>query len=74
MTKNTTTPKPENRVVRYLKDTRAEIGKVTWPTREEGLRLSGIVFVVTVVSTIVLFGVDSLFAFVIGLLIRSTAG
>ncbi|HHY54793.1 MAG TPA: preprotein translocase subunit SecE [Chloroflexi bacterium] len=74
MTKTTTTPKPENRVVRYFKDTRAEIGKVTWPTREEGLRLSGIVFVVTVVSTIVLFGVDSLFAFVIGLLIRSTAG
>jgi preprotein translocase subunit SecE len=78
MTKNPTTPKPEtkpeNRVVRYLKDTRAEISKVTWPTREEGLRLSGIVFVVTVVSTIVLFGVDSLFAFVIGLLIRSTAG
>ena len=74
MTKSTTTPKPENRVVRYLKDTRAEIAKVTWPTREEGLRLSGIVFLVTVVSTIVLFGIDSFFAFVIGLLIRGTAG
>ena len=74
MPKSTVTPKPENRIVRYLKYTRAEIGKVTWPTREVGLRLSGIVFLVTVVSTIVLFGVDSLFAFVIGLLIRSTAG
>ena len=74
MTKSTTTQKPENRIVRYLKDTRAEIAKVTWPTREEGLRLSGIVFLVTIVSTIVLFGVDSFFAFVIGLLIRSTAG
>jgi preprotein translocase subunit SecE len=74
MTKSTVTPKPENRLVRYLKDTRAEIGKVTWPTREEGLRLSTIVFVVTIVSTIVLFGVDSLFAFIIGLLIRGTAG
>lgn len=74
MTKSTVTPKPENRVVRYLKDTRAEIGKVTWPTREEGLRLSAIVFVVTIVSTIILFGVDSLFGFIIGLLIRGTAG
>lgn len=74
MTKSTVTPKPENRIVRYLKDTRAEIGKVTWPTREEGLRLSAIVFVVTIVSTIILFGVDSLFGFIIGLLIRGTAG
>jgi preprotein translocase subunit SecE len=74
MTKSTVTPKPENRIVRYLKDTRAEIAKVTWPTREEGLRLSGIVFLVTIVSTIVLFGVDSLFAAVIGLLISGTAG
>ncbi|MCL4830475.1 MAG: preprotein translocase subunit SecE [Caldilinea sp.] len=74
MTKTTTTPKPENRVVRYLKDTRAEVAKVTWPTREEGLRLSAIVFVVTIISTIILFGVDSFFAFVIGLLIRGTAG
>ncbi len=74
MTKTNTAPKQENRIVRYFKDTRAEIAKVTWPTREEGLRLSGIVFLVTVVSTIILFGVDSLFAFVIGLLIRGTAG
>jgi len=74
MTKTTATPKPENRLVRYLKDTRAEVAKVTWPTREEGLRLSGIVFVVTIISTIILFGVDSFFAFVIGLLIRGTAG
>ena len=74
MTKTNTAPKQENRLVRYFKDTRAEIAKVTWPTREEGLRLSAIVFLVTVVSTIVLFGVDSFFAFVIGLLIRGTAG
>jgi len=74
MTKTNTAPKPENRIVRYFKDTRAEIAKVTWPTREEGFRLSAIVFLVTVVSTIILFGVDSFFAFVIGLLIRGTAG
>jgi len=74
MTKTNTAPKQENRIVRYFKDTRAEIAKVTWPTREEGLRLSGIVFLVTVISTIILFGVDSLFALVIGFLIRGTAG
>jgi preprotein translocase subunit SecE len=71
MTKASATPKEENRLVRYFRDTRAEIAKVTWPTREEGLRLSGIVLVITVISTIVLFTIDSLFAFTIGFLIRS---
>ena len=71
MSRSTST-KSENALVRYLKDTRAEIAKVTWPTREEGLRLTWIVFVVTVISAIVLFGIDSFFAAIIGLLIRST--
>jgi preprotein translocase subunit SecE len=56
----------ENAIVRYFKDTRAEIGKVTWPTREEGLRLTWVVLVVTIVATIAIFGIDFLF----GLLIR----
>ena len=68
----TTSAKSENALVRYLKDTRAEIAKVTWPTREEGLRLTWIVFVVTVISAIVLFGIDSFFAAIIGFLIRAT--
>ena len=67
-----TSAKSENSLIRYFKDTRAEVAKVTWPTREEGLRLTWIVFVVTVISAIVLFGIDSFFAAIIGLLIRST--
>ena len=71
MTKANATPKEETRLFRYFRDTRAEIAKVTWPTREEGLRLSGIVLVITVISTILLFTIDSLFAFLIGFLIRT---
>ena len=71
MTKSNAAPKEENRLVRYFRDTRAEITKVTWPTREEGIRLSAIVLVVTIVSTIVLFAVDSFFGYVIGLLIQN---
>ena len=71
MTKGNATPKEENRLVRYFRDTRAEIAKVTWPTREEGWRLSGIVLAITAISTVVLFTIDSLFAFTIGFLIRS---
>lgn len=71
MTKSNIAPKEENRLVRYFRDTRAEIAKVTWPTREQGLRLSGIVLLITAVSTVVLFAVDSLFAFLIGSLIQA---
>jgi preprotein translocase subunit SecE len=62
----------ENAIVRYFKETRTEITKVTWPTREEGMRLTWVVLVVTTVSAIVLFGVDSLFSLVVALLIRAT--
>ncbi len=71
MSRSTAT-KSDNAIVRYFKDTRAEIAKVTWPTRQEGLRLSWIVFVVTVISAIALFGIDSLFAAIIGFIIRIT--
>jgi preprotein translocase subunit SecE len=59
----------ENALVRYFKDTRAEVAKVTWPTREEGMRLTWVVLVVTIVATIVIFGIDFLFGLLIRLLI-----
>ena len=62
--------KPDNALIRYFKDTRAEISKVTWPTREEGIRLTIIVVIATIMSGIFLFGIDAFFAFIIGQLIR----
>lgn len=67
----TSKTKSENRLVRYLRDTRAEVAKVTWPTREEGIRLTWVVFVVTIISAIVLFGIDTLFGSLISLIISS---
>ncbi len=60
-----TPAKPENALVRYFRDTRAEIAKVTWPTREEGMRLTWVVTVVTIIAALVLFGLDGLFSIVI---------
>lgn len=62
--------KAENSLLRYLNDTRAELSKVTWPTREEGIRLTIIVVIATVIAGIFLFGVDSLFAALVGFLIQ----
>lgn len=68
----TTAIKPENPIVRYFKDTRAEVAKVTWPTREEGIRLTTVVLIVTTISAILLFGIDSLFNLIIALLLQLT--
>jgi preprotein translocase subunit SecE len=68
----TTVVKPDNAIVRYFKDTRAELAKVTWPTREEGIRLTSVVLIVTTISAIVLFGIDSVFSLIIALLLQVT--
>lgn len=66
-----TPARTENPIMHYLRETRAEIAKVTWPTREEGLRLTWVVTIVTVVAAVVLFGVDSLFSLVITAIITA---
>jgi preprotein translocase subunit SecE len=63
-------PKKDNALLRYFRDTRAELGKVTWPTREEGIRLTGVVLAVTTVAALALFSVDTVFAYVIAFIIQ----
>jgi len=64
VSKATTTagPKPDNALVRYLKETRAELRKVTWPTRQQAINLTIIVLGVTIVMAIFLGAVDLVFA------------
>ncbi|MBI1296528.1 preprotein translocase subunit SecE [bacterium] len=71
VSRSSSVQKNENALVRYVKDTRAELSKVTWPTREEGIRLTLVVLAVTAVASIVLFAVDSLFSYLITLLVSS---
>ena len=69
--KSEATAKPTvNPLVRYLRETRAELAKVTWPTRDEWLRLSGIVLLVTVVMAFILGLTDAVGAQIIKLLLQ----
>jgi preprotein translocase subunit SecE len=54
------TEKKENRIVKYFREARAEMRKVTWPTRQEALHLTGIVLAVTVAMSILLWILDIL--------------
>jgi len=48
--------------VRYFKETRAEIGKVTWPTRKETAQATVMVVIMSILAAIFLFLVDQVFA------------
>jgi len=60
----------ENAIVRYFKETRAELRKVTWPTRQEALNLTLIVVGFTISMAALLGIIDRIFAWVFGLIIR----
>jgi preprotein translocase subunit SecE len=53
---------PAAGVVEYIEDTRAEMRKVVWPTREEAMNLTVVVLFVTIIMTIILGGIDFVFA------------
>lgn len=64
------TKKRGNPIIRYLKETRAELKKVVWPSREETVKLTMIVIAVTVAMSISLGLIDYIFTRLFGLIIR----
>jgi preprotein translocase subunit SecE len=63
-----------NAIVRYLRETRGEIRKVTWPTRRESWRLTAIVLGVTVATAAFLWFFDFIFSSSIQFLIERIIG
>jgi len=47
---------------RFVRETQSELRKVTWPTREEVIRLTVVVIVLSAVASVVLFAADALCA------------
>ena len=71
MSRSAAVKQNDNALVRYLRETRAELSKVTWPTREEGTRLTIIVTIVTIIAGIALYGIDLIFGSLIGLILNA---
>ena len=69
MAKAKASVKKDNFIVRYFKETRAELRKVSWPTRQEALNLTLIVVAFTVFMAALLGIIDYIFAWVFGLII-----
>ncbi len=62
--------KRENTITRFLRETRSELRKVTWPSRQEATNLTIIVIAVTLTMAASLGLIDYLFSKLFGLLIR----
>ena len=62
--------KSRNPIIRYFQETQAEVRKVTWPTRQEALRLTLIVLGFTFAAMLFLGALDILFQRLATLLIR----
>ncbi len=53
--------------VSFAKEARTEVRKVVWPTRQEAIQTTGIVLVVTVLMAVLLWGLDSVLFWLVGL-------
>jgi preprotein translocase subunit SecE len=66
--------KQPNPISRYIRETRGELRKVTWPTREESWRLTLIVLGVTLLMAIFFWVFDFAFSNAIQILIQQIVG
>jgi preprotein translocase subunit SecE len=71
---NKTTGQSENAIVRTFRETRAELRKVVWPTKEETFRLTVVVLIVAVIIGLILFVSDSIFLSLYSLLVSLVSG
>ena len=71
-TKTAKKSRGENAVIRYLRDTRAELRKVRWPTRQEAWSLTKIVLAVTISMALFMRLLDYLFSLELKKLVDQT--
>ena len=53
--------------VAFAKEAKTEIRKVVWPTRQEAVQTTGIVLVATLIMSLLLWGLDSVLFWLVGL-------
>ena len=61
--------KQKKSVVKYFKDARSEFKKVVWPSRKQVINNTIVVIVSMVVSGLAIWGVDTVFMFLIKLML-----
>jgi len=60
------------RITNYLKGVRAEVARVTWPTRNEIISLTALILLLVVIVTLYIWGVDGILGTLLKILVRSS--
>ena len=56
--------------VSFIRETQDELKKVTWPTRQEVIRLTGVVIAISVIVGVFIGGLDFVFTKLLQFLLR----
>jgi preprotein translocase subunit SecE len=56
---------------KFAKDAKIELLKVVWPKREETMKITMVIAIMVVVTSIVLWGVDTILLWMVGLLVKA---
>lgn len=51
----------QSKVAKFFKDYKSEFKKIVWPSKEDTMRMSGVVLVAIVVASIAIFVLDTAF-------------
>lgn len=54
-----------NRFINYIKDTKAELAHVSWPTRRQALIFTGVVILISILTAAFLGFFDYLFSLIL---------
>lgn len=57
-------------LVSYVKETGSELKRVSWPTKKELLKNTGVVLTVVISSTILVWALDSVLSGALGLILK----
>ena len=69
-TQESQTVKKKSGLVRYVKDTNQELKRVTWSTKKELLKNTGIVLATIISFTILVGGLDTVLSGALGLILK----
>ena len=58
----------KQKIITYFMGVKAEWGKVSWPTRRQVLAETTVVLIVVILFTIIVFIIDKIFIFLLGLI------
>jgi len=60
------------RMTNYFKGVRAEVARVSWPSRNEIISLTALILLLVVIVTLYIWGVDGILGTLIKILVRSS--